>query len=197
MSTPEVVVVGAGLAGGSVAWHLAGKARVTVLDQGAQPGTEATAQNAGMVRTLGEDPYERALAVRTHRWLADPPDGFAHASRQTGAVLGLAIDPHWLSDGVAHLKAAGIAVEPVDRPEAVAPALAGAPLLRAWHLPDAPTQAQPPAVPDRASPSLAELEIDALRRALAEADGNVSAAARQLGIARSTVYRMLKRHGLA
>lgn len=73
----------------------------------------------------------------------------------------------------------------------------GSERIEAWHLPDAPTQAEPPAVPDRASPSLAELEIDALRRALAEADGNVSAAARQLGIARSTVYRMLKRHGLA
>lgn len=120
-----------------MAWHLAGEARVTVLERGAQPGTEATAQNAGMIRCLGEDPYERALAVRTHRWLADPPEGFAHASRQTGAVLGLAIDPHWLSDGVAHLRAAGLTVEALDRPGEVAPGMADSPLLRAWYLPDA------------------------------------------------------------
>ncbi|MFO0002036.1 MAG: helix-turn-helix domain-containing protein [bacterium] len=35
-----------------------------------------------------------------------------------------------------------------------------------------------------------------MRRALAGSDGNLSEAARQLGVARSTLYRMMERHGL-
>jgi transcriptional regulator of acetoin/glycerol metabolism len=43
-------------------------------------------------------------------------------------------------------------------------------------------------------PRLVDTQVEAIRRALAAADGNVSAAARSLGIARSTVYRILRRH---
>ena len=39
-------------------------------------------------------------------------------------------------------------------------------------------------------------EKAALARALARADGNVTAAARALGIGRATIYRLMKRHGL-
>ena len=61
METWDVVVVGAGLAGCAVAWHAGG--RVLVLDQADRPGAEASSQNAGLVRRLGEDPFERALAM--------------------------------------------------------------------------------------------------------------------------------------
>jgi transcriptional regulator of acetoin/glycerol metabolism len=43
---------------------------------------------------------------------------------------------------------------------------------------------------------IADVERDALIRALATARGNVSAAARILGVARSTVHRMKHRYGL-
>jgi transcriptional regulator of acetoin/glycerol metabolism len=43
-----------------------------------------------------------------------------------------------------------------------------------------------------APPTLEALETDAIRRAVAAAGGNVSLAARQLGVARNTVYRRLK-----
>ncbi|QRK09492.1 sigma-54-dependent Fis family transcriptional regulator [Archangium violaceum] len=42
-----------------------------------------------------------------------------------------------------------------------------------------------------------EAEARALREAMASAHGNLSEAARRLGVARSTLYRMLVRHGLA
>jgi transcriptional regulator of acetoin/glycerol metabolism len=43
---------------------------------------------------------------------------------------------------------------------------------------------------------LAAIEASVVGRALDELGGNVSAAARKLGVARSTVYRMMERYGL-
>lgn len=47
-----------------------------------------------------------------------------------------------------------------------------------------------------ASLRLEELERDAIRKALASFDGNVSLAARALGLSRSALYRRLQRYGL-
>lgn len=159
------MVIGAGLAGCATAWHLATRrgsgAGILLLEQNDAPGAEATAQNAGMVRRLGEDPAERALAMRTHAFLCAVEDAeqqghAAHAargpgpgpghgdwrglalSRRTGALLGLSHDPHHLNDAVAHLRGHGVPVEQLDAAAAAArvPALAGAPLQRAWWLPE-------------------------------------------------------------
>jgi transcriptional regulator of acetoin/glycerol metabolism len=43
---------------------------------------------------------------------------------------------------------------------------------------------------------LARSEAATAERALSESDWNMSRAARQLGVARSTLYRMVRRHGL-
>jgi transcriptional regulator of acetoin/glycerol metabolism len=45
------------------------------------------------------------------------------------------------------------------------------------------------ALPERPAANLRELEVQAIERTLAAFDGNVSAAARQLGISRNTIYR--------
>ncbi len=136
MTGAEVIVVGGGLAGMAVAAFLAPEHDVLVVERAPGLGTEASSQNAGMIRRLGEDPQERALALRSAAWLSDPPPEFAEASRVTGALVGLAHDPTHLNDAVAHLRAAGVRVEAVDRPEEVAPAAAGTHLTRAWWLPD-------------------------------------------------------------
>jgi transcriptional regulator of acetoin/glycerol metabolism len=44
--------------------------------------------------------------------------------------------------------------------------------------------------------SLEEVEALLIRKALARHDGNVSHAARALGLSRSALYRRLERHGL-
>lgn len=137
---PDVLVVGAGLAGVSVAWWLRGQ-RVWVVDQASQVGAEASSQNAGMVRRMGEDPIERTLALRTHRWLTEPPsESLADPaiSQRTGAVLALADDPHHLHDAASALLARGVDVSQIsaaDLPR-VAPALANSPIQTAWWMPE-------------------------------------------------------------
>lgn len=68
----------------------------------------------------------------------------------------------------------------------------GAPELDASHLPiDPPERPEPP------RGGLLRAEAEALRAALAKYRGNVSAAARELGIARSTLYRLARRAGVS
>jgi DNA-binding NtrC family response regulator len=56
--------------------------------------------------------------------------------------------------------------------------------------------ADPDAFPALPPVSLAELEKEAIRQAIDHNDGNVSAAIRQLGIGRTTLYRKLREYGL-
>nr|WP_225937760.1 sigma 54-interacting transcriptional regulator [Myxococcus sp. RHSTA-1-4] len=54
----------------------------------------------------------------------------------------------------------------------------------------------PPPVQEEAPRALRELEVHAIQDALARSGGNVAQAARRLGIARSTLYRMVERFGI-
>ena len=136
--TPDVVVIGAGLAGCSLAWHLSASRRVLVLDQASQPGAEATSQNAGMIRRMGDDPIERALALRTFDFLENPGPDWDEAtpSRRTGAMLALGEDTRGLDDAAANLRLRGVRFEACDRPADVAPVLQGSPVHFGWWLPD-------------------------------------------------------------
>ena len=133
----DVIVVGAGLAGCALAWHL-DTADVLLVEQGSQPGAEATAQNAGMVRRLGLEPEERALSRRTFDFLCAPGEGWpdGQVSRRVGAILATAYDPLLLHDAVLHARGAGAAIEACDRPAEVAPAMVDARVRGAWYLPD-------------------------------------------------------------
>ena len=71
--------------------------------------------------------------------------------------------------------------------------------LEAADLALAPPAGAPARRPGEASPapaSLEEMEREAIRQALSRHDGNVSLAARALGLSRSALYRRLQRHGL-
>ena len=85
----------------------------------------------------------------------------------------------------------------------------GAPVLLPEHLPADPMAAAAPFSPAASSVSSVavtapsergasrfEAEGRALAEALGEARGNLAAAARRLGVARSTLYRMMGRHGV-
>jgi transcriptional regulator of acetoin/glycerol metabolism len=72
----------------------------------------------------------------------------------------------------------------------------GAPELGLDVLPDEVARCAERSASSRAGKILDRAEEQALREALDAAGGNMSDAARRLGVARSTLYRMLERHGM-
>ncbi|NOY25285.1 MAG: FAD-binding oxidoreductase [Oligoflexia bacterium] len=138
MEHVETLVIGGGLAGAAVAAAAAAQGPLLVLEQGPQVAAEASAQNAGMVRLLVEDPVERRLALRSQDLLAELDERWeAPPSRVTGAVHGLVEDPSDLDEAVAALRAAGHTVAALDPEGPLPPAMAGARLRRAWSVPGA------------------------------------------------------------
>jgi transcriptional regulator of acetoin/glycerol metabolism len=74
----------------------------------------------------------------------------------------------------------------------VAVVMAGdAPRIELWHLPSEDDEG-----PREATDLRLHAERAALTRALDQSGGNLSEAARALGVARSTLYRMMGRHNL-
>ncbi len=73
----QVVVIGAGIAGASAAWHLADHASVVMIEREAQPGAHATGRSAALHTETSGAPVVSALAAASRPFLADPPDGFA------------------------------------------------------------------------------------------------------------------------
>ena len=75
--TADVVVIGAGIAGASAAWHLAEHAAVAILEQEDQPGTHATGRSAALFTETFGPPPVRALVSAGRAFLSSTPDGFA------------------------------------------------------------------------------------------------------------------------
>ena len=75
--TADVVVIGAGIAGASAAWHLAEHATVAIVEQEDQPGTHATGRSAALFTETFGPPPVRALVSAGRAFLSSPPNGFA------------------------------------------------------------------------------------------------------------------------
>lgn len=73
----DLVVVGAGIAGASLAWRLAGRRDVLVLEAEAQPGYHATGRSAAMFMESYGPPGVRALTRASRAFYEAPPAGFA------------------------------------------------------------------------------------------------------------------------
>ncbi len=143
MNSPEVLIIGAGLAGTSLAWHLAKDRDVLVLEQGTQHCAEASSQNAGMVRRLAHSAAERTLACRSAQQLQNlPSDDWegAEPARRQGAVIAISDSSAAVSfvDAVTDLQTQGVEVNEldIDERDRIAPALRHSPIACAWHLPD-------------------------------------------------------------
>jgi len=75
--TFDFIVIGAGMAGASVAWFLAPHARVLVLEREAWPGMHATGRSAALFSETYGSAQVRALSRATRPFLEQPPPGFA------------------------------------------------------------------------------------------------------------------------
>lgn len=84
----DVIVIGAGIAGASIAWFLAPHARVLVLEREAFAGFHTTGRSAAHFSESYGSPQVRALSRATRPFLEHPPAGFAaHAILQRRGAL--------------------------------------------------------------------------------------------------------------
>ncbi|WP_164901856.1 NAD(P)/FAD-dependent oxidoreductase [Neorhizobium lilium] len=138
-AAPRVVVVGAGVIGASVAWHLARKgARVTVLEKGSSPAGGVTRWSYGWVGTSSslpsDDPANFASKVqaavefkRLERELGSLP------ITARGSLVWLGSDEETVAL-IAEQKASGVRMETLSRADlaSMEPRLATLPALAAW-----------------------------------------------------------------
>ena len=127
MTRYDVAVVGAGMAGASLAAEIAGEASVLILEAEDQPGYHSTGRSAAFWSESYGGPFIQPLTSASGRFLAAPPGDFAEAPflHPRGAIH--------LADaaGEARLKAladqfagSSVPLEPMDR-AALAAALPG------------------------------------------------------------------------
>lgn len=73
----DYAVIGAGIAGSSVAWRLSQHASVMVLEREAQPGYHSTGRSAAMFMETYGTPQIRALTRASRAFYEQPPQGFS------------------------------------------------------------------------------------------------------------------------
>ena len=76
----DVLIIGAGIAGSSVAFELAAWREVILLEREAQPGYHSTGRSAAMLSVTYGAPAIRALARASYGFLMRPPPGFSEAT---------------------------------------------------------------------------------------------------------------------
>ena len=72
----DVAIVGAGIAGASLGYRLAGRRSVVVLERESQPGYHSTGRSAAMFMESYGPPMVRALTRASRVFYEHPPAGF-------------------------------------------------------------------------------------------------------------------------
>ena len=129
----DFIIIGAGIAGASIAYWLAPHASVIVLERESQPGYHSTGRSAALYMESYGPPQVRALTCASRRFFDHPPSGFSeHPLLTPRGALFVArpdqmaeLDAHEaivrsVSDKVQRLSAADACARvPVLRPEQV------------------------------------------------------------------------------
>src|SRR5436190_5900717 len=119
----DVAIVGAGIAGASLAYRLAGQRSVLLLERESQPGYHTTGRSAAMFMESYGPPAVRALTRASRAFYERPPEGFVASSllAPRGAMYVAAPEQAaMLNDTAAALAATGTAIERLDARAALA-----------------------------------------------------------------------------
>jgi D-arginine dehydrogenase len=128
MTTVDIIVLGAGMAGASIAAELAPHRRVAILEVEDQPGRHATGRSAAMFFESYGNATVRALTRCSRAFLQAPPPGFAQVPLMTPRAAMFVAGPERIGALQALLDAA--AGTPGARRLGTAEALARVPILR-------------------------------------------------------------------
>ncbi|MGO9515124.1 MAG: NAD(P)/FAD-dependent oxidoreductase [Steroidobacteraceae bacterium] len=79
MTQTDIIVIGAGIAGASVAAHLAETHRVILIEREDRPGYHTTGRSAALFTEIYGNPLVRALTRASRKFLFDPPADFTEA----------------------------------------------------------------------------------------------------------------------
>ena len=127
MTRYDVAIVGAGMAGASLAAEIAGEASVLLLEAEDQPGYHSTGRSAAFWSETYGGPLIMHLTSASGRFLADPPADFAEAPllRTRGAIhLADAAGVERLDALAAEFAGSRVELEPLGR-DALEAAIAG------------------------------------------------------------------------
>ena len=130
---PDFVVIGAGIAGASVAHALQERGQVVLLEREALPGHHTTGRSAAFLVESYGPAAVRALTRASRRFLADPPAGFSEIPLvHPNPMLWIAREDQCkvLEEALEEGRAAGSPVEAID----VAGACEVCPVLREDYL---------------------------------------------------------------
>ncbi|MBV7255250.1 FAD-binding oxidoreductase [Pacificimonas sp. WHA3] len=75
--TADIVIVGAGIAGASLAWHLAPHQRVVMLESESQPGVHSTGRSAAFYAETYGGPMVQPLTTASKSFFLTPPADFS------------------------------------------------------------------------------------------------------------------------
>ncbi|MBL8362906.1 MAG: FAD-binding oxidoreductase [Rubrivivax sp.] len=129
MNDVDVLVIGAGIAGASVGWRLAGRRSVMLVERELQPGLHSTGRSAAMFMESYGPAGVRALTRASRSFYEDPAAGFTTMpllSRRGSMYLATHTQQALLEHTHAELSAHGGTVERMD----AAATLARVPCLR-------------------------------------------------------------------
>ncbi len=80
MQEYDIAIFGAGIAGASLAWRLAGQRSVLLIERESQPGAHSTGRSAAMFMESYGPPAVRALTRASRDFYEHPPVGFTDAA---------------------------------------------------------------------------------------------------------------------
>ena len=72
----DIIIIGAGIAGASLAWQLRGSGRVVLLEAEDTPAHHSTGRSAAVMTPYAGAPLTRAASLASRGFLNHPPEGF-------------------------------------------------------------------------------------------------------------------------